>query len=117
MAARAVRWRVVIGFDLDSKHGWRIAINHPEQPRIQLGELTLRDRALGTSGPANQFFLLSRRSLRAYHRPRTGWPPAVCQHYRVDPSATHADALATGLFVMGIEKAMPIARPIQIQAC
>jgi thiamine biosynthesis lipoprotein len=93
--------------DIDSRSGWRIAIKHPEQPRIRLGELTLHDIAIGTSGPANQFFYYN--GVRYGHiiDPRTGWPASGMLSITVlHPSAAYADALATGLFVLGIEDAI-----------
>jgi thiamine biosynthesis lipoprotein len=93
--------------DLDSNRGWKVAVNHPEQARIQLGELTLVDTALGTSGPANQFFYYN--GVRYGHiiDPRTGQPASGILSVTVlHPSACYADALATGLFVMGIDKAV-----------
>lgn len=65
-------------YDVDSHDGWRIAVRHPEQQQIILGELRLRDIGLGTSGPANQFFYF--KGVRYGHiiDPRTGWPFQAC---------------------------------------
>jgi thiamine biosynthesis lipoprotein len=87
--------------------GWRIAVRHPEQTQRVLGSLFLRNEALGTSGPANQFFYF--RGVRYGHiiDPRTGWP--ACGPLSVTvlhPSAAWADALATGLYVMGLDNAI-----------
>ncbi len=93
--------------DIDCRSGWRISIKHPEQPRIRLGELTLHDVALGTSGPANQFFYYN--GVRYGHiiDPRTGWPASGMLSVTVlHPSAAYADALATGLYVLGIDDAI-----------
>lgn len=93
--------------DIGSQQGWKIALNHPEQPRIQLGSLTLFDIALGTSGPANQFFYFN--GVRYGHiiHPKTGWPASGMLSITVlHPSAAYADALATGLYVMGIDGAL-----------
>jgi thiamine biosynthesis lipoprotein len=87
--------------------GWKVAVNHPEQTQHVLGALVLRDCALGTSGPANQYFYF--RGVRYGHiiDPRTGWPAqgplSVTVLHR---SAAWADALATGLYVMGIDAAI-----------
>jgi thiamine biosynthesis lipoprotein len=87
--------------------GWKVAVNHPEQTQHILGALVLRDCALGTSGPANQYFYF--RGVRYGHiiDPRTGWPAqgplSVTVLHR---SAAWADALATGLYVMGIDAAI-----------
>jgi FAD:protein FMN transferase len=93
--------------DIDSRSGWRISIKHPEQPRIRLGDLTLHDIAIGTSGPANQFFYYN--GIRYGHiiDPRTGWPAQGMLSITVlHPSAAYADALATGLYVLGLEDAI-----------
>lgn len=87
--------------------GWNVAVKHPEQTQHVLGSLILSDTALGTSGPANQFFYF--RGVRYGHiiDPRTGWPAqgplSVTVLHR---SAAWADALATGLYVMGIDAAV-----------
>jgi len=94
-------------FDIDSQVGWRIAVLHPEQPKLQLGSIRLENQALGTSGPANQFFYYN--GIRYGHiiDPRTGWPASGMLSVTViHPSAGWADALATGLYVMGIEPAI-----------
>ncbi|MFN9348011.1 MAG: FAD:protein FMN transferase, partial [Planctomycetota bacterium] len=41
---------------VQSEPGWKIAVRHPEQSERILGTLVLKNRSLGTSGPANQFF-------------------------------------------------------------
>lgn len=87
--------------------GWKIAVRHPEQTQRILGRLLLQDQALGTSGPANQFFYF--RGVRYGHiiDPRTGWPAQGPLSVTVlHPSAAWADALATGLYVMGIDCAV-----------
>jgi FAD:protein FMN transferase len=90
-----------------SVDGWRIAVRHPEQSERILGMLTLRDQALGTSGPANQFFYFQGKRYGHIIDPRTGWPADGMLSITVlHPLAGWADALATGLFVMGIERAI-----------
>jgi thiamine biosynthesis lipoprotein len=94
-------------YDIDSTLGWRVAVSHPEQPKLQLGAIRLVNQALGTSGPANQFFYYN--GVRYGHiiDPRTGWPASGMLSVTVlHPSAAWADALATGLYVMGIEQAI-----------
>ncbi len=94
-------------YDVDSCIGWRVAVSHPEQPKIQLGALRLVNKSLGTSGPANQFFYYN--GIRYGHiiDPRTGWPASGMLSVTViHPSAGWADALATGLYVMGVDRAV-----------
>ena len=90
-----------------SEPGWKIAVRHPEQAERILGSLILKNLALGTSGPANQFFYF--RGVRYGHiiDPRTGWPAQGPLSVTVlHPSATWADALATALYVMGVDQAI-----------
>ena len=87
--------------------GWKIAVRHPEQSERILGTLTLFDQALGTSGPANQFFYFRGKRFGHIIDPRTGWPAEGMLSITVlHPSAGWADALATGLFVAGVEAAV-----------
>ena len=89
------------------EQGWRIAVRHPEQSERVLGWLTLRNQALGTSGPANQFFYFRGKRYGHIIDPRTGWPADGMLSITVlHPSAGWADALATGLFVAGIDQAI-----------
>jgi len=94
-------------YDVDCQIGWQIAVSHPEQPKIQLGAIRLQNQALGTSGPANQFFYYN--GVRYGHiiDPRSGWPACGMLSVTViHPSAAWADALATGLYVLGTEQAI-----------
>ena len=91
----------------EDEKGWRIAVRHPEQSERILGSLILYDQALGTSGPANQFFYFRGKRYGHIIDPRTGWPAEGMLSVTVlHPSAGWADALATGLYVAGIDKAI-----------
>ncbi|MFN6302408.1 MAG: FAD:protein FMN transferase [Planctomycetota bacterium] len=90
-----------------SEPGWKIAVRHPEQSERILGTLVLKNRSLGTSGPANQFFYFKGERYGHIIDPRTGWPARGALSVTIlHPSAAWADALATGLYVMGIEQAL-----------
>ncbi|MFZ4080278.1 MAG: FAD:protein FMN transferase [Pirellula sp.] len=87
--------------------GWKIAVRHPEQSERILGTLFLRNRSLGTSGPANQFFYFKGERYGHIIDPRTGWPARGALSVTIlHPSAAWADALATGMYVMGVEKSL-----------
>ncbi len=93
--------------DVDSQVGWRIAVRHPEQAQRIIGELRLENTGLGTSGPANQYFYFN--GVRYGHiiDPRSGVPVGGMLSITVlNPSAARADALATGLFVLGLDAAI-----------
>jgi FAD:protein FMN transferase len=95
------------GERLVGETGWQVMVRHPEQSERALGHLRLIDQSLGTSGPANQFFYFSGKRYGHIIDPSTGWPVGGMLSMTVlHPSAGWADALATGLYVKGIEFAI-----------
>jgi thiamine biosynthesis lipoprotein len=88
----------------DDTEGWTVALRHPLRHEQRLGEITLRDRALGTSGSGNQFFHFAGKRYGHVIDPRTGYPAdGVLSATVLAPTAAQADALATAFFVMGPE--------------
>lgn len=87
--------------------GWSIALRDPLKPEKQLALLWLRDRAVGTSGDANQFFYHQGRRYGHVIDPRTGFPSqGVLSATVITSNAAEADALATALFVMPKDEAI-----------
>ena len=90
-----------------SDSGWKVAIEHPLIRGRRLGGLRLRNEALATSGSGSQFFHHQGKRLGHVIDPRTGWPAGdLLSLTIVHPSATAADALATGLFVSGLDQGL-----------
>ncbi len=87
--------------DRSGGDGWLVGLAHPLVANRRLGLLRLRNRALGTSSAARQFFYHVGRRFGHVLDPRTGWP---VQHWEsvtvVAACAAAADALATAFFVM-----------------
>lgn len=85
--------------------GWKIGLRHPLRPDWHLGDILLRDRALGTSGAANQYFHFQGRRLGHVIDPRSGWPAeGLLSATVLAPTAAEADALATACYVMQPEE-------------
>jgi thiamine biosynthesis lipoprotein len=83
---------------------WSIALQHPLRPERRLAELTVRDRAVGTSGSGRQFFYHGGRRYGHVLDPRTGRPAeGLLSATVLAPRAAQADALATTFFVLGID--------------
>ena len=98
----------------DEQRGWTVALRHPFKHEQRLGEITLRDRALGTSGSGNQFFHFAGKRYGHVIDPRTGYPAdGVLSATVLAPNAAQADAFATAFFVMGLEETLRFcqARP------
>jgi thiamine biosynthesis lipoprotein len=88
-----------IGSPSDQHRGWAVDIGHPAVARVRL-----RDLALGTSGAANQFFVVDGKRYGHVLDPRTGWPARkLIAASAIARTATEADALSTAFFVLGLE--------------
>jgi len=86
--------------------GWLVGLRDPMRPERRIAEIRLRDRAIGTSGTANQFFHHDGRRYGHIVDPRSGWPAERLVGTTVlAATAAEADALATAFFVLGCEAA------------
>ena len=83
--------------------GWPVGISHPTAAGARLGQIQLKDMALGTSGTGRQGFFHRGKRYGHIIDPRTGWPS---DHHLsttvVSKSAAVSDALATAFFTMDI---------------
>jgi thiamine biosynthesis lipoprotein len=91
---------------------WKIAVRNPIDPERPLGVLSLRNRGLGTSGLAYQYFESGGKIYGHILDPRTGGPyengPASVTV--LAPTAAEADALSTAFFLMGPDQAESFLR-------
>ena len=88
--------------DRNVRAGWLVGLSHPTRSNVRLGGIRLRDQALATSGSGKQFFHYQGQRYGHVIDPRTGWPAGDCHSLTVLANeAALADAMATGLFVLG----------------
>jgi len=94
-----------MGSPADDGQGWLVGVQNPLDRRRRVATVRLRNRALGTAGIDQQSFAVGGRRYGHILDPRTGWPASGPASVSVvaDDAAT-ADALATALFVMGLDK-------------
>ncbi|MDO8836670.1 MAG: FAD:protein FMN transferase [Vicinamibacterales bacterium] len=95
----------VQGTDIDG--AWTVQIAHPRNPGHVFETIRLDRGAIVTSGDYLRFF--ERNGVRYHHilDPATGQPARRSVAVTVmAPNATDADALATGLFVLGPERGL-----------
>jgi thiamine biosynthesis lipoprotein len=88
---------------------WPVGIQHPRRNGNVLATLDSIDEAVSTSGDYERFFIKD--GIRYHHilDPETLQPARLCQSVTIiAPDATWADALATGVFVMGPVKGMAL---------
>ena len=92
---------------------WRSGISHPRQSSKLFGHFDLTDGAVVTSGDYERYFLKD--GVRYHHilDPKTGDSARRMAAITVlAPTAMDADALATGLFVMGPAKALALVEEL-----
>ena len=85
---------------------WRVGIRHPRAKGRVLARLLVKDRAVMTSGDYEQVFVKDGKRYHHIIDPRSGRPARGLSSVTVvtrDPA--RADALATGLLVLGPERA------------
>ena len=115
--------------------GWRVGVERPEAragdlqspssahdhatdggykppARALAATVTLTNQSLATSGDYRNFFAVASRRYSHHLDPRTGWPTesTIASVSVVHSSTMHADALGTGLTVLGFEKAWALAQ-------
>lgn len=98
-------------YGLGSQHGdglgWLVGVENPFNPSESVATVRLLNKAMGTSGTSNQYFESDGRVYGHVMDPRKGEPADELGSVSViaDDAAT-ADALSTGLFVLGLDRAI-----------
>jgi thiamine biosynthesis lipoprotein len=90
---------------------WRVAIADPRHPQQTLAELLLTgDCGVATSGDYENYFEVNGIRLSHIIDPRTGLPAQYMVSVTVvAPTGALADALATGIFVLGVDGGLNLA--------
>jgi FAD:protein FMN transferase len=91
--------------------GWQFTLKDPRDRTTSLCTVTLRDRAISTSGDYEQFFEAD--GVRYSHilDPRTGRPvQGMHSVWVIGANAADTDALSTAFFVLGPEKTRAFCR-------
>lgn len=92
---------------------WNIGLQSPDKKNL-VGFLKIKKGNISTSGSYQQFF---RKNGRLYHHlinPKTGLPASGLKSVTVvtDKSNAFADALSTGLFIMGEQAGLKLAQKL-----
>jgi thiamine biosynthesis lipoprotein len=97
---------LALGSEPGRRDGWAVGIRHPWEPERRLGVIRLCDRALATSAATFQHLEYNGRKLGHILDPRSGWPAeGLASATVLAPTAAEADALATALFILGVDGA------------
>lgn len=93
--------------------GWNIGIQHPRIPGAIVEKIQLNGYSVATSGDYEQFFEADGKRYHHILDPSSGKPAMECQSVTVlAENNTLADALATGIFVLGPEKGMQLVEKL-----
>jgi thiamine biosynthesis lipoprotein len=93
---------------------WRIGIRHPRKREGILGILDLEGKGISTSGDYERFFLFAGKRYHHILNPKTGYPADKCQSVTiVAKKATFADALSSGVFVLGPREGMDLIESLE----
>ncbi len=88
---------------------WRVGIKDPNRPSTYFATLPVQSKAVVTSGNYERFFVKAGKRYHHILDPRTGRPASgLASVTVVAPQATLADALATGIFVLGPKKGLEV---------
>jgi len=96
---------------------WNIALVNPDDTSQSLATFRFADKAVATSGNYERYFDPEK---KAHHilNPKTGSSAAGCISVTIiAESCTQADALATGVFVMGAEDGMELVESLDDVEC
>lgn len=93
----------------ESGRPWRIGIANPLEKSRVFAWLETTEQAVVTSGDYENYIELGGRRFSHILDPRTGWPVAELRSVTiVCPDGEVADALATGVSVLGVEKGLAL---------
>jgi thiamine biosynthesis lipoprotein len=88
---------------------WPVRIQHPRDPEGTIAVLPMYNASVATSGDYERFAMIDGQRYCHIIDPDTGYPARTCQSVTVwARDTTSADALATGVFVLGPERGMDL---------
>ena len=94
--------------------GWLIGITDPEHTDEVITSLRVRDKAVSTSGNYENFVSFDGLSYGHIMNPRTGEPASdILSTTIISETALEADALSTGVFVMGLQKGLKLVESMK----
>ncbi|MEC9274625.1 MAG: FAD:protein FMN transferase [Candidatus Neomarinimicrobiota bacterium] len=98
-----------VGYN-QNKKSWMIAIENPENNNKIKWAVSLKDVSMATSGDYRNYYEIDNERYSHEIDPRSGYPAQtnIASATVVAPNCVDADALATTLIILGIEKAIQL---------
>jgi thiamine biosynthesis lipoprotein len=90
-------------------NNWKIGIQHPRDKKDLVEVVELTNNSVATSGDYEQYFEVDGKRYHHILNPKTGYPSTGIQSVSIiNKSNAFADALATAVFVMGVNDGMKL---------
>jgi thiamine biosynthesis lipoprotein len=88
---------------------WKIGLQHPRKPEQLIASFNLAEGSVATSGDYQRYFIHDKKRYHHILNPDDGKPArGLISATVITVNTMDADALATGVFVMGAEKGMQL---------
>ncbi len=93
---------------------WQVGIQNPRDTDELIALLPIANSAVATSGDYERFFIQDGKRYSHIIDPHTGYPANRCQAVTIlAPRAFMADAIATGVFVLGVKKGLALVNRLE----
>ena len=105
-------------FALGSKEDgapWKVGIQNPFKPRGEyIGILSVKNKSVVTSGNYERYFMKDGKRFHHIIDPKTGYPSQskIISATIISDNSIDGDGLSTGVYIIGIDKAMKIIEAI-----
>ena len=94
---------------------WNVGIQNPFKPRGEyIGIFSVKDKSVVTSGNYERFFIKDNITFHHIIDPKTGYPSKsrIISATIISDNSIDGDGLSTGVYIMGINKAMELIESI-----
>ncbi len=97
---------------------WQIGVADPNNKNNELAILPVHDKAIATSGSYERYAEFSGKKYSHIIHPKTGYPvEGILSATVISPDAELSDAIATSLFLMGVEEGLKFANQFNDIQC
>lgn len=97
---------------------WRVGVADPSKKKEYIAWLTVHNQSIVTSGNYEKYVLIHGKRYGHIINPKTGYPVTGIQSVTViSPDAELSDALATSVFVLGVESGLSLINQLKNTEC
>ncbi|MCG8311035.1 MAG: FAD:protein FMN transferase [Cytophagales bacterium] len=102
----------------ENEQPWQIGIADPAKDKAFIAWLSIRDMSVVTSGNYEKYVVINGKKYGHIINPKSGWPVEGIQSVTlVSPDAELSDALATSVFVLGIDEGLKLVNRLKNVEC